>query len=216
MVTRDVALARVERLDGCETGAAEAFVMDEDAFRAFYDRTARALWAYLSRVTGSGAVADDLLQEAYYRLLTARTRFDDDAHRRNYLFRIATNLVRDRHRRSATESRVFDVWRQAGPHDDAESGPAAGGGAVARDREESHRRARSADLRRALARLKPRDREMLWLAYAEGSSHSEIAGALGLRMGSVRVLLFRARRRLAALLGIERPPNDRGGNRETR
>ena len=212
MVTRDVALARVERLAGCEAGATEAFVMDEDAFRTFYDRTARALWAYLSRVTGSGAVADDLLQEAYYRLLTTRTGFDDDAHRRNYLFRIATNLVHDRHRRSASESRVFGAWR----HDDTESRAAAGAGAAAVDREESERRARSADLHRALARLKPRDREMLWLAYAEGSSHSEIAGALGLRMGSVRVLLFRARRRLAALLDVARPPIDRGGNRETR
>jgi RNA polymerase sigma-70 factor (ECF subfamily) len=40
----------------------------------------------------------------------------------------------------------------------------------------------------------------LWLAYAQGSSHKEIAESLGLRAGSVKLLLFRARRRLAALL----------------
>ena len=44
-------------------------------------------------------------------------------------------------------------------------------------------------------------REMIWLAYALGSSHQEIAEALGLRTGSVKPLLFRARRKLAALLG---------------
>jgi RNA polymerase sigma-70 factor (ECF subfamily) len=42
---------------------------------------------------------------------------------------------------------------------------------------------------------------MLWLAYAEGASHREIADALGLRPGSLKPLLFRARRKLAALLG---------------
>jgi RNA polymerase sigma-70 factor (ECF subfamily) len=43
---------------------------------------------------------------------------------------------------------------------------------------------------------------MLWLAYAEGASHCEIAEVLGLKPGSLRVMLFRARRRLAAFLGV--------------
>ena len=41
---------------------------------------------------------------------------------------------------------------------------------------------------------------MLWLAYVEGFDHSEIAAALGISEGSVRVLLFRARRKMATLL----------------
>jgi len=52
-----------------------------------------------------------------------------------------------------------------------------------------------------MARLKPRERAMLWLAYAEGASHREIAAILGLRPASLKLLLFRARRRLAVLLG---------------
>ena len=39
--------------------------------------------------------------------------------------------------------------------------------------------ARRVDLSRAMARLKPRERELLWLAYAQGSSHQEIADTLG-------------------------------------
>ena len=58
-----------------------------------------------------------------------------------------------------------------------------------------------ADLSRALRKLKPRERQMLWLAYAHGSSHREIGEALGLKTDSIKPLLFRARRRLAALLG---------------
>ena len=57
------------------------------------------------------------------------------------------------------------------------------------------------DVRRSMDLLKPRERELLWLAYVEGMSHAEIAAATGLGAMSVRLLLFRARRRAAALLG---------------
>ena len=56
------------------------------------------------------------------------------------------------------------------------------------------------DLGRAMARLEPKQRRMLWLAYAEGSSHEEIAGILGVKAANVRALLFRARRKMAKLL----------------
>src|SRR5205823_8441327 len=74
--------------------------MDEEAFRAFYERTARGVWAYLARVTGDRQMADDLLQETFYRFLRAAATHDSEAHRRNSLYRIATNLARDARRRS--------------------------------------------------------------------------------------------------------------------
>src|SRR5262245_29655172 len=96
---RDVTLSELERL-GVEAPDVDAtFQMDEEAFRLFYDRTARPVWAYLARMTGDPRLADDLLQEAYYRFLRARAVHDDDAHRKNYLFRIATNLAHDVRRR---------------------------------------------------------------------------------------------------------------------
>ena len=132
--------------------------------------------------TGDPRLADDLLQEAYYRFLRARVAHESDAHQRNYLFRIATNLVRDLRRRPrAEETSMADA-----------ADPRAGDVAAAA--------ARRVDLSRAMTRLKPRERDLLWLAYAQGSSHDEIAAALGLKTSSIKMLLFRARRRLAALL----------------
>ena len=51
-----------------------------------------------------------------------------------------------------------------------------------------------------MARLRPRDRALLWLAYAQEQPHVEIAEVLGVKTGSVKLLLFRARRKMAALL----------------
>jgi RNA polymerase sigma-70 factor (ECF subfamily) len=161
----------------------DALQMDEETFRGFYGRTATMLWAYLSRATNDPNGADDLLQETYYRFLRARVAFESEAHRRHYLFRIATNLVRDRYRRPRMDQEPL-------PADDAATAPGdPAAEALVRT-----------DLQRAMARLSARDRDLLWLAYGEGSSHEEIAGALGLTAGSVKSLLFRARRKLASLL----------------
>ena len=189
---RGLVVAGVGRVDEDALDAVEPLDMDEDAFRTFYDLTSSAVWAYLSHITGDAHAADDLLQDTYIRFLGAHRRWESDAHRRNYLFRIATNLARDRHRRNRLRrSEPFDEARGPGGDDS----PARGCGYEER-----------ADLHRALDRLSARERQMLWLAYAEGSSHREIADALGLRAGGIRVLLFRARRKLAALLTLRLAP----------
>ncbi|MEO5895166.1 MAG: sigma-70 family RNA polymerase sigma factor [Vicinamibacterales bacterium] len=174
----------VERLEAATRELDVPFEMSEDAFRAFYDRTARALWAYLARITGDKQVADDLLQESYYRFLRARFSIDDEAHRRNYLFRIATNVARDRHRRRSTSPEVVAALDES---------HGADAGATLRTEQRT-------DLHRALTRLKRRERELLWLAYAQGSTHQEIGETLGLRTSSIKPLLFRARKKLAGLL----------------
>jgi RNA polymerase sigma-70 factor (ECF subfamily) len=186
----DVTIAEVEQLRAEAAAVDGVFEMDEEAFRALYDRTARALWAYLSRITGSPDLADDLLQETYYRFLRARVLHESDAHRRNSLFRIATNLARDGHRRRL-RGQFVEI--------PAETLPTAVD--VAADAE------RRTDLGRAMAQLRPRERQMLWLAYAQGSNHRDIAGVLGVKAESVRLLLFRARRKLADLLRTDRTPS---------
>jgi RNA polymerase sigma-70 factor (ECF subfamily) len=182
---RDLTFTDVTRLDSVHEDCA-GFVMDEDAFHSFYDRTARGLWAYLARVTGDRHAADDLLQETFYRFLRASAAYESEEHRRHSLYRIATNLAKDARRRSLTHPAA--VW--AG--DDIERVPAV---------DESAAAERAADCSRAMAHLKPRERAMLWLAYAEGATHREIADVLGLRPASMKMLLFRARRKLVALLG---------------
>lgn len=154
--------------------------MDEHAFRSLYARTARPLRAYLGRLAGNAALADDLLQETYFRFLRARFSSQDEAHQKNYLYRIATNLLRDHYRRPRRE--VAELPEAlAGPDRSDEIGLRS-------------------DIGGALAELGLRDRAMLWLAYVEGSTHEEIAAALGLKASSIRSMLSRARQRMAGAL----------------
>lgn len=162
-------------------GAAE-LPMDNDAFAGFYERSARPLWAYLARVSGDAALADDLMQESYVRFLCAGRSWDGEVAGRRYLFRIATNLLKDHWRRSRSQS-LDDVPEELF----AVHGAAAQVDALA-------------VLGPALAAMRPRDRQLLWLAYAEGYSHREIAEVTGLASASIRLLLFRARRKMAQLL----------------
>lgn len=166
-------------------GACEA-AMENEAFTGFYERSARPLWAYLARVSADPTLADDLMQESYVRFLCAEgapsLATDGETAARLYLFRIATNLLRDYWRRP----------RAASIEEIPEEFFAARGHAAQTDAQIL--------LGPALRQMKPRERQMLWLAHAEGYSHREIAQVMGLSSASIRLLLFRARRKIASLL----------------
>jgi RNA polymerase sigma-70 factor, ECF subfamily len=142
--------------------------MDEERFHLFYAHTARPLRGYLIRMLNDPAAADDFLQESYLRLLKSKLPNEaTDEHLKNYLFRIATNLIKD-HKSARLEIELpEDLETTAAPAD--------------------------GDVTRVLAGLKPAHRELLWLAYVERFSHFEIAHMLSLKPQSIRPLLSRAR-----------------------
>ena len=70
-------------------------------FEAFYQRTARRLHGYLCRLSRNAATADEVLQEAYIRLINLPAM--DEAPRKAYLYKTATNILRDRWRKFKRE-----------------------------------------------------------------------------------------------------------------
>jgi len=150
--------------------------MDEPEFEVFYRATADRLRTYLYRVCGDRRLAEDLAQEAYYRFLRSGFSSSNDEEKARYLFKIGGNLLKDHW---ASVKKITSMSTDEEPT----SSPG--------DR---------LDVHTALGALKPPERQMLWLAYAEGYSHSEVAGLLGVKPASVRVLLFRAKTKLLRLL----------------
>ncbi|MGE3956903.1 MAG: RNA polymerase sigma factor [Vicinamibacterales bacterium] len=153
-------------------------LLDEREFHALYASTAGALRAYVARILGNAASADDIVQETYLRLLRTPIPTRDPGELRAYAFRIASNLVVDHYRARRHESQDVPPERGTPAPDEA----------------------LRLDVGRLFARLKPRERQLVWLAHVEGADHREIAAATGLRTGSIRVLLSRARQRFARML----------------
>ena len=162
----------------------------DQAFAAFYAATSRPLWTYVYHVTGNAADADDIMQDAFCRVLRADIGALGEEERRRYLFRVAGNLVADRWRK---ERRARSSWW--GVQLVPVAMRATAGEDEARDK-----------VSQTFAALKPRERALLWLAYVEEQSHDQIAGALGIERASVKVLLFRARTRLRDLLNARSTP----------
>src|SRR6185437_7931371 len=93
----DALAARLSWTD--EEDAVPMASMGEREFQSLYDATAQRILAYLTGVTGRRDVAEDVLQETYCRFLVRQPGAMETTEARRYLFRIATNLLRDRWRR---------------------------------------------------------------------------------------------------------------------
>ena len=160
--------------------------MEDSIFEAIYRETARPLWSYAARISGSRTAADDIVQETYLRFLRSPFNGSDPKGAKPYLYKIATNLVYKRFhqikRRNETQEDTFLETTEM-VTDDFKG---------------------KIEMTQIFSRLKEQERALLWLAHVEGYEHREIAQILKLNSLSVRVLLFRARRKLAQLVEGEK------------
>lgn len=155
--------------------------MEEGAFCAFFQEMGPAIRSYIRRASGDAALADDILQESFYRFLRADLPVMEKFQVKAYLYRTASSLVSDHWRRLKRERHwsLKELFRS----------------------EAYEHRHSGGDVMGVFERLKTQEQTLLWLAYVEGFNHREIALALGLKEKSVRVLLFRARKKMAGMLG---------------
>jgi RNA polymerase sigma-70 factor, ECF subfamily len=172
----------IQNIDLHAAAETPTFLNNEEVFTNFYLKTVRPFWSYLARVCGSAALADDLVQESYLRLLNANAPWEagEEACRR-YLFRIGTNLMHDHRRRPAAAS-LQDIPEPLIP-------------AVYPISTESLDS--NAQLHAAMMHLRPVERQLLWLAHAEDLSYREISDITGLSVARIRLTLFRSRHKLA-------------------
>lgn len=152
-------------------------------FEAFYLRTARQLHGYLCRLSRDPATADEIVQDAYIRMISsAKISAPEvgESARKAYLYATATNLLRDRWRRQKREREWTEI-----------------SGVV----EETHQNFNlPLDMVVVFDQLSAQERAVLWLAHVEELSHQEIGAILGVKEQSVRVMVFRARGKAKELL----------------
>ena len=162
------------------TAENESSRMDQQMFREFYLKVAPALRGYLCHSSGSVELAEDIMQDSFLRFLRVAPPDMDEKGMKAYLYRIAESLLIDHWRRTKRSRGLLETWFRK---------PAS---------TEHHRK--HEDVTEAFGELKPQHQSLLWLAYVEEFDHREIAAATGVTEKSVKVLLFRARKALSAIL----------------
>ena len=150
----------------------------EVAFRRLFDERFTSLYRYLDRLSGDPDLAADLAQEAFVRL---HARHEIPGEPRAWLAAVGANLLRDERR---TARRRLTLLANQPQELTLGEAPPSPDDAFARNE-------RRDQVRQALDRLPPRDREMLLLRH-EGYSYREISTAIGVAETSVGTMLVRA------------------------
>src|SRR5262245_2252156 len=144
---------------------------DEQAFRELYRRHSPAVYGLLRRLAGSAAdEADEALQDAWLRAVSALASFRGDSAFRTWLTGIAINCLRERFRSRQRSLSPFAPPERATPSAE-----------------------RAVDVTQILEALGAAHREILVLHDVEGYTHDQIAGALGIEPGTSKSRLSRAR-----------------------
>jgi RNA polymerase sigma-70 factor (ECF subfamily) len=150
----------------------------DDAFHALFAERSAPLYRYVNGVSGDPALSEDIVQECFVKLHRRGAMPDDP---RAWLATVANNLLRDAQRRVVRRRRLTIEWSTDLPL--GGEAPQPDDPTLAAERVES--------VRRALAKLSLRDRQLLLLRH-EGYRYQEIAKALELTPSSVGTMLVRA------------------------
>ena len=169
-----------------------AIAGDKQAFGRLYELYANRIFSYLYYRIGGRAEAADMTETVFLKAWEKLPQFgrpEKGLNFRAWLYRIAHNAVID-HRRTKKEEIGLDVLgEQPSPQPQA-----------AQLVEESER---LQDLLAALERLDPAARQVIVLRFFSGLDHKETAAVMGISKGNVRVIQFRALKKLKDYLGSE-------------
>jgi RNA polymerase sigma-70 factor (ECF subfamily) len=156
----------------------------KESFKGFYKKYSRSLWFYIYKTCGDKNLADDIFQESFYKYLRAEPIRLNEYQRKAYLYKTATRLIIDEKRR------VKRIQQKTYPGKEFEES-------------REHTVFLAMDMEKLFNLLKPGERTLLWLAYVEGYTHSEIASITDFKEKSIKVQLHRVRKKFAGILKQE-------------
>jgi RNA polymerase sigma-70 factor (ECF subfamily) len=155
---------------------------DRHAFAALYQRHSTSVYRFARLMTGSGAAAEDVVQEVFLVVMRDASRFDPErASLSSYLYGIARHHTR---RRLLRQRRFVPLEAGDATHEAAAASDPAG---------DALRASELRRLRRAIVALPSRYREVLVMCDLQDLSYADAASSLGCAIGTVRSRLHRAR-----------------------
>lgn len=171
-----------EVLRGCLAG-------DERAYRRLVERYRRPVYSLALRMLRQAEDAEDVTQETFVRVFRALERYDPNRPFSTWLFTIAARLCVDQIRRRRMKTMPL-VRTEAGSEEERtidleDPGP--------RPDDDTERREGEARVQSLIDQLPPHYKIVVVLRHQQDLSYEEIAGALGLPLGTVKARIHRAR-----------------------
>ena len=160
---------------------------EREAFATLYARHHDSVYRFARLMTGSAALAEDVVQEVFLAVMREGVRWDPARSSfSTYVYGVARHITR---RRMTRERRFVAIDDPASPSREPATDDDVSSDLV--------RRAELTQLRRAIVKLPSRYREAVVLCDLQGLSYAEAASALECAVGTVRSRLHRARRLLS-------------------
>lgn len=163
------------------------------AFHELVRRYERRVYGICYRYFGNHADAQDAAQDTFLTLARKLHQFRHDSALSTWIYRVATNACNDLGRRYSRrpQTPVADV---------ADAAAADAGSEVTVDDELAGLEL-AHEIQQALLQLDELSRTLIVLCSIEGQSYAEVSQALDLPVGTIKSRVFRARAKLAELLG---------------
>lgn len=172
---------------------------DSTAMEELFARFQKPLFNFFYRMVGKRETAEDLVQETFVKLCRFGSSFrGSDAKFSTWLYSVAGNQCRDYLRHSSRRPEVLlDTIEDSESDSQEDTGPSTPDSPV---EEEILRKETGRIIRDAIESLPNKEKEALVLREYNGLDYKEIADVLNCPIGSVKVLIFRARQRLRGKL----------------
>lgn len=150
---------------------------DQHAFKKLYKMYAATLLGIITRIVVQKETAEDLLQECFVKISKSIVFYDQGKGRLfTWMLNIARNIAIDHLRLASSRNgkKTYDLEDVYGE---------------IRNRTAESFNIDTIGIKRLIDQLSERHREMIWLTYFQGYSHTEIADMLKMPLGSVKTTI---------------------------
>ena len=176
----------------------------ETAFRELVRRYERPLFSLLYRMVRDRALAEDLAQETFIKVLNGIGSYNPQFKFSSWIFKIANNAAIDHLRKRELDTLSLDGSPHAATPQEMQATALQLGDRAESPLQELEARELGGAIERSIARLRPEYRACILLRHVEGFSYEEIARTLDLPLGTVKTYIHRARNELRGYLGDRR------------
>lgn len=173
----DVPTINQETLEKAKNGNLAAFNTIVITFQ-------KAIFNHLYRLTGNRDDAADLTQDTFFKVFKKKHQIDPEQNFKAWLYKIATHTAYDWFARKKRQNEIALV---------------EGGDLETNEQDLPYYRTEHVeviDLENALKKIKPQYQNIIYLYYQQGFSYKEIAEIINVPLGTVKTLLFRAKKAL--------------------